>query len=276
MDLKQKVRFWYGIFLSVFTVVVGILFISTMARVYFSAAGGANEAYGMYSREVIKVQFLPCFIVLLCYIAAAAVGFVFSILLPLAPKKKRKTSDYAVFLRLRKKTPMGEGEEFSSERKAISKAEKIRLFVWLFCAAVCLATAIIAIVYLSDASHFAGVAFNSEIFSMVKNIFPWVLLSFLVCVGALIFEASMGKRELPRMKKLIALGKGAPIEKPTKLAAFGEKTSAFFENETAVVSIRLAVLVVGVVFVCVGIFNGGIHDVLMKAIKICTECIGLG
>jgi hypothetical protein len=34
--------------------------------------------------------------------------------------------------------------------------------------------------------------------------------------------------------------------------------------------------VVAVVFIIVGAFNGGMGDVLAKAIKICTECIGLG
>ena len=39
---------------------------------------------------------------------------------------------------------------------------------------------------------------------------------------------------------------------------------------------RLVVFCVAVAFVIVGIINGGAGDVLMKAINICTECIGLG
>ena len=37
-------------------------------------------------------------------------------------------------------------------------------------------------------------------------------------------------------------------------------------------------LIVGaaVALVVLGIFNGGMGDVLAKAVKICTECIGLG
>ena len=40
--------------------------------------------------------------------------------------------------------------------------------------------------------------------------------------------------------------------------------------------VRLAVLVLAIVFIVVGIFNGSMSDVLIKASKICTECIGLG
>ncbi|MBE6924309.1 MAG: thioredoxin [Ruminococcaceae bacterium] len=40
--------------------------------------------------------------------------------------------------------------------------------------------------------------------------------------------------------------------------------------------IRFAGLALALVFIVVGIFNGSAEDVLTKAIKICTECIGLG
>ena len=39
---------------------------------------------------------------------------------------------------------------------------------------------------------------------------------------------------------------------------------------------RLLLLVVSVVLIVFGIVNGGMRDVLVKAINICTECIGLG
>ena len=37
-----------------------------------------------------------------------------------------------------------------------------------------------------------------------------------------------------------------------------------------------AILVVGIVCIVLGVRNGGMADVLGKAIRICTECIGLG
>ena len=41
-------------------------------------------------------------------------------------------------------------------------------------------------------------------------------------------------------------------------------------------AVRAAVLCVGLLFLALGIANGGMRDVLVKAINICTECIGLG
>jgi hypothetical protein len=40
--------------------------------------------------------------------------------------------------------------------------------------------------------------------------------------------------------------------------------------------VRGVVAVLGIVFIIHGIFNGGMADVLKKAINICTQCIGLG
>ena len=40
--------------------------------------------------------------------------------------------------------------------------------------------------------------------------------------------------------------------------------------------LRLALLAAAVIFLILGVKNGGLRDVLIKAINICTECIGLG
>ena len=40
--------------------------------------------------------------------------------------------------------------------------------------------------------------------------------------------------------------------------------------------VRACLGALAVVFIIVGIINGGASDVLLKALVICTECIGLG
>lgn len=40
--------------------------------------------------------------------------------------------------------------------------------------------------------------------------------------------------------------------------------------------LRYALLCLAFVFTVLGILNGGLKDVLVKAVNICTECIGLG
>lgn len=40
--------------------------------------------------------------------------------------------------------------------------------------------------------------------------------------------------------------------------------------------LRISLLCIAFVLVITGIFNGGARDVFVKAVNICTECIGLG
>lgn len=39
---------------------------------------------------------------------------------------------------------------------------------------------------------------------------------------------------------------------------------------------RLAVLILAVIFVIAGVINGSMEDMIIKAVNICTECVGLG
>ena len=48
------------------------------------------------------------------------------------------------------------------------------------------------------------------------------------------------------------------------------------EAAKRLVLVRRVMLVFAIVFVVLGIFNGSMKDVLVKAINICSECIGLG
>ena len=40
--------------------------------------------------------------------------------------------------------------------------------------------------------------------------------------------------------------------------------------------VRISLFLIAAVFIIWGVFNGGLYDVFVKAINICTECIGLG
>ncbi len=45
---------------------------------------------------------------------------------------------------------------------------------------------------------------------------------------------------------------------------------------SSVIIVRLVIFLIAVIFIIIGIFNGSLNDVFIKASKICTECIGLG
>ena len=55
-----------------------------------------------------------------------------------------------------------------------------------------------------------------------------------------------------------------------------EHTVSFIHSDTAKNILRGVIIAASVALIALGIMNGGMADVLDKAVKICTECIGLG
>ena len=47
-------------------------------------------------------------------------------------------------------------------------------------------------------------------------------------------------------------------------------------DDKKIAMIRTGLIMLAAALILMGVVNGGLHDVLVKAINICTECIGLG
>ena len=263
----NKIRRYYGIFLGAFTVVIGLLFIIQAATIYYSGTP--------YSREIAGEKLMQILAPVILWIVAVVAGYVLTVLFPCADEVRAKPNAQKALSRLRSRMPKGESEAFLEERARFKKYELTRLVIWSVCAAFALASAIVSIVYLANTAHFAGVNLNGEVLRMLKNVMPWVGVSFLLFVGAVIYEHYSAKRELESMKKLLVLGRGCPLEE-NKWTAVQSTVGTVTRSKWFILGVRLAVLALALVFIGVGIWNGGMKDVLDKAIKICTECIGLG
>ena len=69
-----------------------------------------------------------------------------------------------------------------------------------------------------------------------------------------------------------------PVREEKLLRDLGEiqRCAACRENSRGTQYLRTAVFALALVFIVMGIMNGGLEDVLAKGAAICTECIGLG
>ena len=56
----------------------------------------------------------------------------------------------------------------------------------------------------------------------------------------------------------------------------GRDITAETEKEKKLRIVKIALLVVAVIFIIAGTKNGSMEDTLIKAVNICTECVGLG
>lgn len=256
-----RIRLWYGIFLGVFTIVLAAVFIAGAADIYFADPDGEPYSYALVG-EKLKNVLIP----VILYAVAVVAGYVISVILPAAGRKKGKPDARAALARLEKRIPECSDEGFAAEEKNYKKFKAIRVAVWSVCAAFAVAASGVTIAYLADRAHFPAENVNAEIIAMLRAVLPWMISAFALFAAAVIYEAFAVKRELASVKKLIALGKGSPAA----------SVSAAGAGARAVWIARLCVFAVAVAFIIAGIVNGGMGDVLMKAVKICTECIGLG
>ncbi len=104
-----------------------------------------------------------------------------------------------------------------------------------------------------------GVAVNqmytrADIAARLRRIMPLAAVYLTVLIAGIALKIAVGGRERPRAVK--PSGSAAPVK--VRRAA------------------RIAVFAAAAVFIGLGIWNGGLWDVLVKAVNICTECIGLG
>lgn len=277
----NRINFWYGIFLSVFTVAVGILFLAEVADIYYSEGKFTSELIGMRFRTHVLAPFV-------IWIAAVIVAFVLSVVYPVSRSGKHKPDALKSLSRLRKKLPEHTedlSEELKNDALCVRKFRLIRTVLWSITAAVCLASAIATCVYVFDKTHFTSSEYNTHMLDMAKFVLPFVAVSFACCIGTAIYEAVSAKYELPLVKKLVAANAAAAkqkealpsVEEKSGRCAFLKRTGLMIrKNEKWILlGIRLAVFIVAIVFIGVGIANGGMDDVFIKAAKICTECIGL-
>ena len=129
----------------------------------------------------------------------------------------------------------------TEETDEIRKVKKQRIGVWCGAAILCLICGGMAGRFLLDW-------------------FPWIGLAFILLMAAEQWNFRLLMKELE-------LRRSAQKRKPD--AAASEKTTG--RNV-----IRVIIVAAAVALIVLGVMNGGMFDVLVKAINICTECIGLG
>ena len=263
----KLVRSCYGWIFGAFTLVVGALFIWKVLELYISGTAPDYTGSTPFTRERVVEALSQISLAFWLWIAAVIVGFVLWEVFPVS-QKRGKVSDDLQYARLIKRMPAtapeGREEEFAlivSRRKVIAA---LKIAAWsLFGVA-----AIYGIVYLAIPANFPKDDVTGEVLNFVKCVFPAIFAGFLVIAGAGIYEKYAIRSMLPSVKKVTFGLK--PIERQ-KTAIGRIVTDARF-----LTGVRIALAVLAVAFIIWGSLNGNARAVMIKAINICTECIGLG
>ena len=174
-------------------------------------------------------------------------------------------------------------EEMAKEQ-ALQK--KLQLGGWIGFA-VCM---IPILLYITNDAHFAltdAEGLDHSIVSMVAFVVPWTVIGLACLIVTTVLQGKSMQREADAATALMKEAAAAKAAEAAKAGAesakapSASKAAAPLYNtspETARrrVIIRRVLLVAAVIFVVLGVQNGSMKDVLVKAIRICTECVGLG
>ena len=126
-------------------------------------------------------------------------------------------------------------------------------------AAVLVICSAMSLAYLLNGENFTSWDLEMVMGQLLLYTGPWAAAAFAVMIGASWACDRSMEREIAALK---AVPKSAPAQRSQRVFPMG--------------IVRMVIFVVAAAFIVLGVMNGGLYDVLVKAINICTECIGLG
>ena len=265
---KGRIHLVYGICLSVLILAVGVCFALSCISIYQSGSSP-------FTRESIAAHFDTIAIPTYICIAGVVGGIVLSLALPVDPGKvKSRRHPEDILDKLSARLDLTNCDETTAA--AISAERKWRKRVTVILGVLSGVTLLPALAWCVNPIHFSIENLNANIKTAAALVIPCAAVSLGLLVGAVLLRHASVARETAAVKTAV---KTAPASGKADAKAI-EKVKSDKKNWATdprfVWGIRGAVLMVGIVFVILGMCNGGMADVLGKAIRICTECIGLG
>ena len=280
---KERLHLIYGIVLSVLLIAAGVCFALSCLSIYQSGRSP-------FTRESIAAHFDRISILVYICIAGVAGGGVLSLALPLERGRVKPRHDELTILKKRsEKVDLSACE--ASVRNRILGERKFRRAVTVTVGILSGITLLPAILWCVNPAHFSIENLNADIRTAAAFVIPCAAVALGLWVAAVLLRGASAARETEALKtaalaafnarvkgKVIVGGKTAPEgTKEEKASPDTVKPKGKLTAATRVLwGVRGVILVIGVIFIVLGVLNGGMADVLGKAIRICTECIGLG
>ena len=254
--MTQNTKIWvrrvYYALITLALITVAALFIAQCVAIYRL---GNNP----FTRESIAAHFAPIAVPVYVCIGLVVAGFALSSLLPAAPDAT-PDRDEVTLRRLQGKTALSLcPQELVQRIETLRRGRKLYRNLTLILLAVGTA---VCLWYFLDITRFPKNDPNGAMIRAMGVLGPCMGIPFVWGVVAALLRRRSVKEE-------IALLRTAPREAVSPAPAVAVKK----DYTSLVQGVVLAVAVGCIVY---GLLIGGAVEVLAKALKICTECIGLG
>ncbi len=244
--------------LAVITLVVACLLIFQCISIYVAGNAPSNlteagvRIHDVYSREIVATYFRPVVVPALVWLTMFVICVVMRLVLP---RKERMLPDREPEIMLFLFWESRENTEDMCEEQRARRLRRVLCLVW------CLICAALAGAYLLNVSHFTSWDLEQVMGQMLLHVAPPTVAAFAALLVLSVWEKDSARRDNE-------MARTAPAKK--------DKAPAPKQPGKGIVIGRACLYAAAIVLVVLGVLNGGMYDVLVKAINICTECIGLG
>ena len=260
---KKNIHLVCDVAMSALLIITGVLLIVSCVSVY-------NLGDRPFTSENISAAFNKIRIPVFITVGAIIADFILQLILPRKERKSKVTVDKrAIASRLEKKLDRTLCDK--DLITLIDKEKKIRLCIWLIPILSCVSTAVICAPHLLNINNYSLDNYNESVIA----VFLWMLPSLLLLIGLSIALSYLENKSLDRLIKHLKAAIAQSAKKPSCDVTQEEKANKKWAP-TLILGARIVIFALAVFFIIEGISNGGASDVLIKAINICTECIGLG
>lgn len=277
---------------SALCVLIAVLLSASAIRIFLD--GSAWQAAGhpsdwIYTREKAAGALAPILPLILASIVMTIIGLVKDIRDEDADKPVQDPEISRDLIAARVPQPSPEMAREQDLQK------KLRIGGWIGFA-VCM---IPIFIYVTNADHFTqtdAAGLDQNIVALIAFIVPWTIAGLASLVITTVLQEKSILRETDAANAAIKAAKATAAPTQAAEAAAGQAVaqapgtagaqtapkapaplvSVSPETARRRILLRRILMAAAVLFIVLGIFNGSMKDVLIKAIKICTECVGLG
>ena len=256
---KTKIGRILAIATSVCAVLLGILFIISCAHLYFT--GGDTPYSWERVGEYLTPLIIPSVITLLLVVG----GVIYNVISGEIDAKNTSRTNSELLESFSKRYDLS---SFNEETKsAIIKERKKRKLAEIECFSASAVLFTLTLIYVAFVAEFTVEDLNDDILAALAVALPLSSIGIAIHIPRIYLAESSAARELDLIKAYIKENGAPKVER--------SEENAPKKADYAVIA-RYIIIGASVALVILGIFNGGMADVLAKAVKICTECIGLG
>ena len=211
-----------------------------------------------YTPESIGAEYDKIAVPLWIAIFAVIAGIVLNIALPMPKSKAKAIKDPFIKLRILQKKLSDD-----CNHTGIARERQIRKIARIVCTLLCAVAFIPAIAVLCDYDSFTVDNLTPALLRVVGVLALGAIISSVLLFVLSVIERKSAVREIEQTKLAIS-----SAEKSDK--------KAIKNSENNVKITRLVLVGIACALIVIGLTQDGFYDVLQKAIRICTECIGLG